>query len=335
MEEVVKIVQELKSGKTKPIYFLQGEEPYYIDRLADFIQHDILNDLEKEFNLTVLYGKDVSVEDIVSQAKRFPMMADKQVVIVKEAQDLSKQIDKLENYFTNPQPSTLLVFCYKYGTLDKRKKVAKLIAQNGVLFESKKIRDYQLSAWIKKTVTEKSFTIDTKAADMLAEFLGNDLNKINNELEKLMLVVPKGVTITPIDIEKNIGFSKDFNVFELRKAIAQRNEAKSFQIVDFFCRDPKNYPIQPFVILLFTFFSKLILLHRHMGLSDGELSSKLGINPYFLKDYKFASKRFDIQSVMQSIGVIRRIDVLSKGVDMGSRTEKDLYRELILGILRA
>lgn len=334
MEEVVKIVQELKSGHFKPIYFLQGEEPYYIDRLADFFQHNLLNDLEKEFNLTVLYGKDVSVEDIVSQAKRFPMMADKQVVIIKEAQDLAKQIDKLENYFNQPQPSTLLVFCYKYGTLDKRKKVAKLVTQNGVLFESKKVKDYQLAAWIKKTVAEKSFSIDAKAADMLAEFLGNDLNKINNELEKLMLVVPKGVTITPIDIEKNIGFSKDFNVFELRKAIAQRNETKSFQIVDYFANNPKENPVQKILPQVISFFIQTLQYHGLPNKSAANVAQTLKINEYFVKDYSEAAGYFPMKKISAIISGLREIDLKSKGVESNNIAASELYKEMMIKIFR-
>lgn len=332
MEEVVKIVQELKSGKFKPIYFLHGEEPYYIDRLSDFIQHEILNDLEKEFNLTVLYGKDVSAEDVVSQAKRFPMMADKQVVIIKEAQDLSKQLDKLENYFTHPQPSTILVFCYKYSTLDKRKKITKLIDQNGVLFESKKIKDYQLSAWIKKTVSEKSFTIDTKAADMLAEFLGNDLNKIDNELKKLMLVVPKGVTITPLDIEKNIGFSKDFNVFELRKAIAQNNAAKSFQIVDYFANNPKENPVQKILPQVISFFIQTLQYHGLANKSSANVAQTLKINEYFVKDYSEAASYFPMKKVSLIISGLREIDMKSKGVESNNIPSSELYKEMLIKI---
>ena len=215
MDEVLKIVNDIKAGNIKPIYFLMGEEPYYIDKLSDYIEQNVLSEEEKGFNQTVLYGRDVTIEDIVSTAKRYPMMADRQVVIVKEAQDLSRTIDKLESYVENPMTSTVLVFCYKYKTLDKRKKMTKSLAQNGVVYESKKLYDNQVGDWIKRVLSGKSYTIEPKANAMLVEFLGTDLSKINNELEKLQIILPKGSTINPKHIEENIGFSKDFNNFEI------------------------------------------------------------------------------------------------------------------------
>ena len=215
MDEVIKIVNDIKSGNIKPIYFLMGEEPYYIDKLSDYIEQNILSEEEKGFNQTILYGRDVSIEDVISTAKRYPMMAERQVVIVKEAQDLSKTIDKLESYLENLLPSTVLVFCYKYKTLDKRKKVTKLLAKNGVVYESKKLYENQVGDWIKRVLSGKGYFIEPKASSMLVEFLGTDLSKINNELEKLQIILPKGSTIDPHHIEENIGFSKDFNVFVL------------------------------------------------------------------------------------------------------------------------
>ena len=218
MEEVLKIVNDIKAGNIKPIYFLMGEEPYYIDKLSDYIEENVLSQEEKSFNQTVLYGRDVSVEDIISAAKRYPMMAERQVLIVKEAQDLVKTIDKFESYASNPMPSTVLVICYKYKTLDKRKKVTKLFDKSGVVFESKKLYDNQVGDWIKRVLSGKNYSIEPKANAMLVEFLGTDLSKINNELEKLQIILPKGSTITPKHIEENIGFSKDFNNFELLNA---------------------------------------------------------------------------------------------------------------------
>ncbi|HEY4628680.1 MAG TPA: DNA polymerase III subunit delta, partial [Flavobacterium sp.] len=243
MDEVVKIVNDIKSGNIKPIYFLMGEEPYYIDKLSDYIEKNVLTEEEKGFNQTVLYGRDVSIEDIISTAKRYPMMAERQVVIVKEAQDLTKTIDKLESYAENPMPSTVLVICYKYKTLDKRKKVTKNIAKSGVVYESKKLYENQVGDWIKRVLSGKNYTIDPKASAMLVEFLGTDLSKINNELEKLQIILPKGSTITAKHIEENIGFSKDFNVFELRKAIGERNQLKAYQIAQYFSDNPKDNPM--------------------------------------------------------------------------------------------
>jgi DNA polymerase-3 subunit delta len=229
MDEVIKIVNDIKAGNIKPIYFLMGEEPYYIDKLSDYIEETVLTEEEKGFNQTVLYGRDVSVEDIVSTAKRYPMMAERQVVIVKEAQELSRTIDKLESYAENPMPTTVLVFCYKYKTLDKRKKVTKVLAKNGLVYESKKLYENQVGDWIKRVLAGKKYAIEPKASAMLVEFLGTDLSRINNELEKLKIILPAGSTITAHHIEENIGFSKDFNVFELRKAIGERNQLKAYR----------------------------------------------------------------------------------------------------------
>ena len=200
MDEVVKIVNDIKEGNLKPIYFLMGEEPYYIDRLSDYIENNVLSEEEKGFNQTVLYGRDVSIEDIVSAAKRYPMMAERQVIIVKEAQDLSKSIDKFENYASDPMPSTVLVLCYKYKTLDKRKKVTKLIEKSGLVFESKKLYENQVGQWINRVLQAKNYSIEPKASAMLIEFLGTNLEKINNELDKLQIILPLGSTISANDI---------------------------------------------------------------------------------------------------------------------------------------
>jgi DNA polymerase-3 subunit delta len=204
MDEVLKIINDLKAGTIKPIYFLMGEEPYYIDKLTEYIENNILSEDEKGFNQTVIYGRDATIEDIVSNAKRYPMMAERQVVVVREAQELSRTIDKLESYAENPQPTTVLVVAYKYKTLDKRKKLVKLIAKNGVLFESKKLYENQVGIWIQRLLQGRGYSIEPKANAMLVEFLGNDLSRISNELDKLQIILPKGHTITPKDIEYSL-----------------------------------------------------------------------------------------------------------------------------------
>ncbi len=226
MDEVKSIVTAIKKGDVKPIYFLMGEESYFIDKISDYIEDNVLQEEEKGFNQMVLYGRDVSIEDIVGNAKRYPMMAEKQVMIVKEAQDLSRTIEQLTDYAENPQPSTVLVFYYKYKKLDKRKKLHKAIAKNGVIYESKRLYDNQVADWIQKEMHDRGYQIAPKAAQMLVEFLGNDLSKIDNELQKLQLIAPKGTNITPELIEENIGISKDFNNFELRKAIGMKDSLK-------------------------------------------------------------------------------------------------------------
>lgn len=332
MDEVVKIVNDIKNGIIKPIYFLMGEEPYYIDKLADFIEQNVLTEEEKGFNQTVLYGRDVSMEDIISTCKRYPMMADRQVVIVKEAQDLTKTIDKLESYADNPMPSTVLVFCYKYKTLDKRKKVTKFIAKKGLVYESKKLYENQVGEWIKRVLQGKSFTIEPKANAMLVEFLGTDLSKINNELEKLAIVLPKNTMITAKHIEENIGFSKDFNVFELRKAIGDRNQMKAYQIAQYFADNPKDNPMVVTTSLVFGFFVNLLQYHGLKDRNPKNVAAVLKVNPYFLKDYDVALKNYPMKKVSAIVGKLRDIDVKSKGVGANALSNSDLLKEMLVGI---
>ena len=332
MDEVVKIVNDIKNRNIKPIYFLMGEEPYYIDKLSEYIEQNILTEDEKGFNQTVLYGRDASIEDIVSTAKRYPMMAERQVVIVKEAQDLAKTIDNLENYAENPMPSTVLVICYKYKTLDKRKKLVKLIAKNGLVFESKKLYENQIGDWIKRVLQGKEYTIEPKATLMLVEFLGNDLNKINNELEKLKIVLPKGTQITAKHIEDNIGFSKNFNVFELQNALGSRNQLKAYQIVQYFADNPKDNPMVVTTSLVFSFFVKLLKYHGLKDKNPKNVAAALGVNPFFLKDYDIALKNYPMKKVSAIVATLRDIDVKSKGVGANALPNSDLLKEMLVGI---
>ncbi|MFV5696418.1 DNA polymerase III subunit delta [Flavobacterium sp. LB3P122] len=332
MDEVVKIVNDIKSGNIKPIYFLMGEEPYYIDKLSDYIEGKVLTEEEKGFNQTVLYGRDVSIEDIVSTAKRYPMMAERQVVIVKEAQDLIRTIDKLESYAENPMASTVLVFCYKYKTLDKRKKLTKLLAKHGVVYESKKLYENQVGEWIKRVLAGKKYSIEPKANAMLVEFLGTDLSKINNELEKLQIILPEGSTITPKHIEENIGFSKDFNVFELRKALGERNQLKAYTIAENFAQNPKDNPMVVTTSLVFGFFIQLLKYHGLKDRNPKNVAAVLGVNPFFLKEYDVALKNYPMKKVSQIIGALRDIDVKSKGVGANALSQSDLLREMLYKI---
>lgn len=332
MDEVVKIVNDIKAGKIWPIYFLMGEEPYYIDKLSDYIEQNILSEEEKSFNQTVLYGRDVTVEDIISAAKRYPMMAERQVIIVKEAQDLTKTIDKFESYSENPMPSTVLVICYKYKTLDKRKKVTKNLSKNGLVYESKKLYDNQVGEWIKRVLQGKNYTIEPKASAMLVEFLGTDLSKINNELEKLQIILPKGSLITAKDIEENIGFSKDFNVFELRKAIGDRNQFKAYQIAQYFADNPKDNPMVVTTSLVFSFFVNLLLYHGLKDKNPKNVAAVLKVNPYFLKDYDVALKNYPMKKVSAIVATLRIIDVKSKGVGANGLPNGDLLKEMLIGV---
>jgi len=332
MDEVLKIVNDIKGGAIKPIYFLMGDEPYYIDKLCDYIEKNVLSEEEKGFNQSVLYGRDVTIEDIISTAKRYPMMAERQVVIVKEAQDLIRTIDKLETYAENPVPSTVLVFCYKYKTLDKRKKVTKLIAKNGVVFESKKLYENQVGDWIKRVLAGKKYTIEPKANAMLVEFLGTDLSKINNELEKLQIILPVGSNISPKDIEENIGFSKDFNVFELRKALGERNQLKAYTIAENFAQNPKDNPMVVTTSLVFGFFIQLLKYHGLKDKNPKNVAAVLGVNPFFLKEYDVALKNFPMKKVSQIVAALRDSDVRSKGVGANALSQSDLLREMLYKI---
>jgi DNA polymerase-3 subunit delta len=332
MDEVVKIINDIKAGNIKPIYFLMGDEPYYIDKLTEYIEQNILQEHERDFNQTILYGRDVTIEDVVGNAKRFPMMADRQVVVVREAQELSRTIDKIESYVENPQPTTVLVFAYKYKTLDKRKKVTKLLDKHGVVFESKKMYDNQVGTWISRVLQGKGYSIEPKANAMLVEFLGNDLSRISNELNKLQIILPKGHTINPKDIEENIGFSKDFNVFELQNALGSRNQVKAYQIAQYFADNPKDNPMVVTTSLVFSFFIKLLKYHGLKDKNPKNVAAVLGVSPFFLKDYDVALKNYPMKKVSSIVATLRDIDVKSKGVGANSLPNHDLLKEMLVKI---
>ena len=334
MDEVSNIIKDLKAGVFKPIYFFMGEEPYYIDKLTEYIEQNVLQEHERDFNQTVLYGRDVSIEDIISNAKRFPMMADRQVLIVKEAQDLARTIDKLESYAENPQSSTVLVFAYKYKTLDKRKKITKVLAKAGVVFESKKLYENQVAIWINKVLKGQGYAIEPKASQMLVEFLGNDLSKISNELDKLKIVLPKGHIISATDVEDNIGISKDYNNFELRSAIGSKDQLKAYKIADYFAKNPKDNPIVVTTSLVFSFFSQLMQYHGSSDKNPSNLAKVLKVNPYFLKDYDVAFKNYPIKKVSAIIASLRSIDVKSKGVGANALPQSDLLKEMLIHIFK-
>ena len=332
MDEVIQITKDIKAGNLKPIYFLMGEEPYYIDKLTEFIEENVLQEHERDFNQTILYGRDVTIEDIIGSAKRFPMMADRQVIIVREAQELSRTIDKLEAYAENPQPTTVLVFAYKYKTLDKRKKITKLLDKVGVVYESKKLYENQVGDWIKRVLAAQGYGIEPKAAAILVEFLGTDLSKINNELEKLKIILPKGHILSPSDIEENIGFSKDFNNFELRKAIGEKNQVKAYQIIDYFSQNPKDNPLVVTTGLVFGFFSQLLQYHGLKDKSQMNAAKVLKVNPFFVKDFEVAFRNYPMKKVSTIVSALRTLDVKSKGVGAASTSQHDLLKELLITI---
>ena len=310
-----------------------GEEPYYIDAISDFIEKNVLAEEEKGFNQMVLYGRDVAVDEIVSNAKRYPMMAERQVVIVKEAQDLSRTIEKLASYVENPQPTTVLVINYKYKKIDKRKTLYKSLKKAGVVFESKKLYENQVADWIRRVLSGQKYTISPKASQMLVEFLGTDLSKINNELEKLKIVLPEGTQITAEHIEENIGISKDYNNFELRKAVGERNGVKVFKIINYFASNPKDNPMVVTVSLLFNFFSQLLHFHGLHDKNPRNVASALKINPYFVNEYVLAARNFPMKKVSSIVSILRDFDVKSKGVNSNAVPQGDLLKELLVKIL--
>jgi len=333
MSDVTKIVSDIKNGNIKPIYFLMGEEPYYIDKISEFIEENILAEEEKGFNQLVLYGRDVAVEEISDSAKRFPMMSERQVVIVKEAQDLSRSIEKLVSYVENPQLSTVLVICYKYKTIDKRKKLYKAIQKSGVIYESKKLYENQVGEWIRRVLSGKKYQIESKAALMLVEFLGNDLSKVSNELDKLMVVLPKESTITAKDIEENIGISKDYNNFELRKAVGERNVYKVNMIINYFAQNQKANPIVVTISLLNSLFTQILVYHSLSDKSKNNVARALKVNPFFVSDYITAAKNYPMRKVSQIIAFLREADVKSKGVGANALPSGDILKELMFKII--
>ena len=328
------IVRNLKNEVYSPIYFLMGEEDYYIDRISDYLVNHALTETEKEFNLTVLYGADTDIATVINAAKRYPMMSKYQVVVVKEAQHL-RNIEELTYYLQKPLASTILVFCYKHGALDRRKKITAEIEKAGVLFESKKLKEAQLPGFISSYLKRKQVEIEPKASEMMAEFVGADLNRMAGELEKLIITLPAGQKrITPELIERNIGISKDYNNFELRNALIAKDVLKANQIVKYFEDNPKNNPLQVTLAVLFNFFSNLMLAYYAPDKSDQGIASQLGLrSPWQAKDYMAGMRKYTGVKVMQIIGAIRTCDAKSKGIDNPSTPDGELLRELVYFIL--
>ena len=332
MHTVQSILNEIKAGDIRPLYFLMGEEAFFIDQISTFIETSVLDETQRGFDQTVLYGKDTSVDAILSCAKRFPMLAARQVIVVKEAQNLSRTIEDLLTYVKNPQQTTTLVICYKYKSIDKRKALYKALSKAHVVFESKKIYDSNIPSWISGELQKMNLKITPKASYLLSEFLGNDLAKISNELSKLQLVMGDNDLITPELIQINIGISKDFNNFELQKAIAQLDQKKAYQIVRYFSENPNQHPMVLTVATLYSFFSKLMILHTVNDRNPKVLSRAIGVNPYFLNDYTAAAKNFPMRRISSVFQTLRTIDVKSKGVGANLKP-LDLYQELIFRIL--
>lgn len=325
-----KILSDLKKGDYKPIYLLMGEEAYYIDLISDYIEKNVLSDGEKDFNQTVLYGLDTDPLSVVSIVKRFPMMAERQVVIVKEAQSM-KGLEKLLEIVENPVPTTLLVLAYKGKTIDKRTKVGKALTKNSVVFTSPALRDYQTAGWISDECARRKIKISKVAAELMAQHIGEDMERIINELNKLKVVLPEGAEITPKLIEEHIGISKDFNVFEFQNALGEKKVAQAFKIAKHFGHAPKEHPLVLTTGALHSFFTKIYQFH-HLE-NPGQAASVLKVSPYFVKDYGRYSQNYPVQKLERIFGYLKETDLKSKGVDNYSTDEKGLLQELVYKIL--
>lgn len=326
------ILADLKNKIYRPFYLLSGEESYFIDEISDYIEKYTLTDEEKEFNQSILYGKDVDVATIINSAKRFPMMANYQVLIVKEAQEIEK-IEEFNTYLDNIQNSTILVLCYKYKKIDGRTSFKKNTEKKGIFFESKKLYDNEIPGWISNYLKRKQFQITPTACKLLADFLGTDLQKIANEIDKLTINVLQNTTITPEIIEENIGISKEFNVFELQKALANKEIKKANQIINYFAANPKENPLVKILPILYSYFIKVLTYIELPDKSQRNAASVLSVNPYFIKDYESASFKFSKIQLHKVISLLREYDVKSKGVDNASASDGELMKEMVYKIL--
>lgn len=334
VETFDKIISDLKKKDYSPVYFLSGDEPYYIDQISNYIQENVLEESEKTFNLTVIYGKDSDVGAVTDSAKRFPMMSSHQVVIIKEAQEL-KNFEELSHYIDHPLKSTLLVISYKYKSLDKRKKLAKSLQKNGVFFESKKLYDDKLPGWISNYLAAKKYSIQPKAAALLGEFLGSNLSKIANELDKLMITLEENEkTITPEHIEKNIGISKDYNIYELQSALGKRDVLKANRIINYFAGNQKDYHITRVITSLYYFFSKVLIYYWLKDKSQDNVFKMLKLpSPFFVKQYVEAANRYNANKVIQIIEILREYDLRSKGFEGNNLPAGELLKEMTFKIL--
>ncbi len=332
--EFEQIIQELKKKIYHPVYFLTGEEAYYIDLVSDYIENNVLSEAEKGFNQTVFYGRDTDPLTVMEAARRFPMMASQQVIIVKEAQDW-KNMEALQKYLAAPSKTTILVINYKYKKIDGRTELAKSLKKNALFFESKKIRDYHIPQWVDKYVKENGYSIMPQATQMLADFLGEDLSKVVNELKKLFILIPKGVQITPDHVEKNIGISKEYNPFELTNALGNRDVLKANRIINYFSANPGSNPMPVTIGVLFSYFTRLFRYHFLTNKSEGEVMKHLKLSSLFIARKTIEeAKRYTPTKIFGIIGILREFDMKSKGLEAsGEVSQGDLYKEMIYKIL--
>lgn len=326
------LLTSIRNKQFAPIYFFCGEEDYFIDQLTEAIEANVLNETEKSFNQTILYGKDATAQIVIETCRRLPMMSERQLVIVKEAQSF-KDIDGILSYVKNPVKSTVLAIAYKHGLPDKRKSFGKEIQKLAVYFESNPLRDYQMPAWIKSYIKSKGYKMEDDTVALLAEFTGTEISTVANEIDKLIINKPKGATITKEDIEKGVGVSKEYNSFELSNALAHKDVTKVHKIVNYFVANPKNGPMPLVLGTLQGFFSKVFVTAHNKLKSDHELAGVLKVNPYFVKDYKAAVAKYPNQKLEYIFHVLEEYDLRSKGMNNNNTEEGELLKELVIKIL--
>jgi DNA polymerase-3 subunit delta len=332
------ILKELKAGKYAPVYFLFGEEPYFIDQVSDFIEHHALQEHEKGFNQMILYGKDVDMAAVLGNARRFPMMAERQVVIVKEAQELGdfkkeQSVKLLEHYLQQPQPSTVLVFAYKHSKLDKRTALWKALSKQAVVMEAKKVYDNKLPEIIQQMVAEKGRRIHPEAVRTLTELIGANLDRIAGEINKTLINIKEGEEISNELVLQYVGLSKEFNVFELNKAMGTRDTRLAFRIIDYFEINPKNNPPIPVIINMFNYWTRLMIYHRLKNGNPKDVAAKLQVNPYFLNEYKVAARNYPLEKVIQNIAHLHDADRKVKGMGVGTGGGGAVLKELVYKLM--
>ncbi len=336
MKELAQIIRSIKNRDFLPIYFFHGEEPYFIDSVVKILENDVLSEDEKSFGQTVIYGKDTNYGEILSLAKQFPMFGEHNLIIVKEAQDLKLNEEEqkaLENYIANPVESTILVFAHKHKKIDSRKKFSKELLKKGYLFQSDPVKDYNLAKWISEECATYNIKFTPAIPQLLAEYLGNDLSRISNELAKLKMILKESEILDEKLVEIHIGISKEFNVFELQKALGNKNETQAFKIAYFMGKNPKQNPIVMTIGTLYNFFSNLVVYHTLLGNSPQAIASEMGVNPYFIKDYDVAARLFPLKFATRVISILREIDMKSKGLGANQTEDAELLKEMVYKIL--
>ncbi len=329
------IIKDLREKKYKPVYFLHGKESYFIDAIAGYIAENVLTEGEKSFNQTILYGKEVGFKQVVDTARRYPMMASHQVLILKEAQEM-KTLASLDKYIEKPLETTILVICHKHKKFDSRTKFGKLVKSKALVFESKKLYENQLPDWIKQFLKEKGFAIQPAATALIAEYLGTDLAKVVNELEKLAINLPVGTRIAEKHVQENIGISKDYNVFELQKALGQRQTSKAYQIINYFGANPRKNPMVIIIASLYNYFSKIYMLHFLNNTSDQHIMKSLRLSSsFFLREYRQAARNYSRQQTEQVLFLLKAYDLKSKGLGFNNvaTPENELMKEMTWKIL--